>query len=185
MYAVIVSAAVHMGGPEINHAFTLRVQRGAGSQHQAHSQHPCFLQMTKRAPFSGGIILLETTFHSSSNLVSVPVIALKNGLPDRTLKRDDFQVFDNGHPVSIKTFDSGAQFSTSPLAVWFVVQCSMQDYEAQGSGFFRERISLFKPALKYLDKQDTVAVAHWCDNGDSQLDLLPTSNVEEAASSLD
>jgi hypothetical protein len=36
----------------------------------------------------------------------------------------------------------------------------------------------FIPALKSLDKQDTVGVAHWCDNGDSQVDLQPTSNVD-------
>jgi hypothetical protein len=28
-------------------------------------------------------------------------------------------------------------------------------------------------------------VAHWCDNGDSRLDLLPTSNAEEAAATLE
>jgi len=47
------------------------------------------------------------TFHTSSDLVLVDVIALKKGLPDKGLKRDDFQIFDDGHPVSIKTFDSG------------------------------------------------------------------------------
>lgn len=127
----------------------------------------------------------EITFHSSSNLVLVDVIALnaKNGLPDKTLKRGDLQIFDNGHPVSIETFDSGT--TTRPLALWFVVQCSMQDYDSQGSGLFRGRISLFIPALENLGKQDTVAVAHWCDNGDSKLDLLPTSNVEAAATSLE
>ena len=30
------------------------------------------------------------------------MVALKNGLPDKTLTRDDFQVFDNGNPVSIE-----------------------------------------------------------------------------------
>lgn len=39
--------------------------------------------------------------------------------------------------------------------------------------------------LEDLDKRDTVAVAHWCDNGDSKLDLLPTANVEEALRSLE
>jgi len=128
---------------------------------------------------------LELTLHSSSNLVLVDVVALnaKSGLPEKTLKRDDFQIFDNDHPISIKTFDSGT--TTRPLALWFVVLCNMQGYEKEGSGLFRGRISLFKPALKNLDKQDTVAVAHWCDNGDSKLDLLPTSNVEEAATALE
>ena len=161
--------------------------------------------MTKCTLFSGGIVLFalasvvaqevpsvthssqspETTFHSSSSLVLVPVVALKNGLPDKTLKRDDFQVFDNGHPVSIKTFDSGAQFSTRPLALWFIVQCNMQGWEKEGSGLFAGQVNLFEPALKDVDKQDTVAVAHWCDNGQSKLDLLPTRNVEEAATTLE
>lgn len=125
------------------------------------------------------------TLRSSSDLVLVDVIALnaKNGLPDKTLQREDFQIFDNGHPASITIFDSGAQ--TRPLALWFTVLCNMQGYEKEGSGFFAGRISLFKPALKNLDKQDVVAVAHWCDDGQSKLDLLPTSNLEEAAPALE
>ncbi|MGE5734625.1 MAG: hypothetical protein ACM34E_06010 [Acidobacteriota bacterium] len=120
----------------------------------------------------------QITFHSSSNLVLVGVIArnAKNGLPDKTLTRDDFEIFDNGRPVSIKTFDNGAQFTTRPLALWFVVQCYMSDVVTEGSGLFRGEISLFEPALKYLDSEDTVAVAHWCDDGESKLDLLPTRN---------
>jgi hypothetical protein len=127
----------------------------------------------------------ETTFHSSSDLVLVDVIArnAKSGIPDSTLKRGDFQIFDNGHPVSIKTFDSGAQ--TRPLALWFVVQCNMPGHERLGSDLFAGHIRLFEPALKDLDKQDRVAVAHWCDNGDSKLDLLPTSNLDEVATSLE
>src|SRR6202046_2315434 len=124
----------------------------------------------------------EITLHSSSNLVLVDVIALnaRSGLPNKTLTRDDFRIFDNGQPVSITTFDSGAKFTTRPLALWFVVQCNMQGYEAKGSGLFAGQISLFKPPLKGLEKQDTVAVAHWCDDGQSKLDLLPTSDIDEA-----
>ena len=129
----------------------------------------------------------EITLHSSSNLVLVDVIALnaRSGLPDKTLTRDDFRIFDNGQPVSIKTFDSGAKFTTRPLALWFVVQCNMQGYEAKGSGLFAGQISLFKPPMKGLEKQDTVAVAHWCDDGQSKLDLLPTSDIDEAAATLE
>src|SRR5438067_4119464 len=127
----------------------------------------------------------DITFHTSSDLVLVDVIALTNGLPDKTLKRGDLEVFDNGRPVSIMTFDSGAQFTTRPLALWFVVLCNMQGYEKQGSGLFARQIDLFRPALKYVEKQDTVAVAHWCDDGQSKLDLLPTSNVEDAATALE
>ena len=129
----------------------------------------------------------EITLHSSSNLVLVDVIALnaRSGLPNKTLTRDDFRIFDNGQPVSITTFDSGAKFTTRPLALWFVVQCNMQGYEAKGSGLFAGQISLFKPPLKGLEKQDTVAVAHWCDDGQSKLDLLPTSDIDEAATTLE
>jgi hypothetical protein len=115
----------------------------------------------------------DITFHSSSDLVVVDVIALKDGLPDKTLKRGDFDVFDNGHPVSITMFDSGADFATRPLALWFVVQCYMPDIEEEGTGFFRGQISLFKPALKYLERQDTMAVAHWCDNGEPNWTFCP------------
>ena len=129
----------------------------------------------------------EIIFHSSSNLVLVPMIVLnaRNGLPDKTLKRDDFQIFDSGHPVSLTTFDSGAQFTTRTLALWFVVQCHMRGWEGEGSGLFAGQISLFQPALKFVEEQDRVAVAHWCDNGESKLDLLPTSNVQQALATLE
>ncbi len=127
----------------------------------------------------------EITLRVSTNLVLVDVIALsaENGIPDSALNREDFQVFDNGHPVSIKTFDTGT--GTRPLALWLVVQCKMPDWEAEGSGLFAGQISLLKPGLAKLDKQDTVAVAHWCDNGDSTLDLLPTSEIEQADRTLE
>src|SRR5580692_1161263 len=120
----------------------------------------------------------EIVFRSSSNLVLVDVIALRNGLPDETLRRDDFRLFDNGRPIAIKTFDTRTQATTRPLALWLVVQCTMPGQERQGSGLFAGQMSRFAPALKSLDKQDTVGVAHWCDNGDSQVDLQPTSDAD-------
>jgi hypothetical protein len=127
----------------------------------------------------------ETTFHVSSNLVLVDVMALgsADGHPVGKLTRDDFQVSDNGHRVAIKTFDSGS--AARPLVLWFLVQCSMKDWDAQGSGLFRGHIDLFEPALKDLDKQDTVAVAHWCDNGDAAVDLKPTPNLSELTRTLE
>jgi hypothetical protein len=127
----------------------------------------------------------EAIFRSSSSLVLVPVVALQDGLPDKTLTRDDFQIFDNSHPASIKTFANGAQLSTRPLALWFVVQCNMQGWENKGSGLFAGQIDLFKPALKQVDKLDRVAVAHWCDDGESKLDLPPAADVEAAVAALE
>jgi hypothetical protein len=41
---------------------------------------------------------------------------------------------------------------------------------------FKGKESLFRPALDHLESHDTVGVAHWCDNGETQLDLLPTED---------
>jgi len=126
-----------------------------------------------------------TTLRSATNLVLVDVVARKNGLPDKTLKREDFTLFDNDHPVAIKTFDSGAEAAARPLALWFVVQCTMVGWTNQGSGLFRGQIGRFQPALRNVDPHDAVAVAHWCDNGDAKIDLRPTSNTEELVTALE
>lgn len=127
----------------------------------------------------------EVVFHTSSNLVLVDVVALENGLPVKTLQRDDFQLFDNGSHISIETFDTGAQSTTRPLALWLVVQCKMPGWESQGSGIFAGEIHRFLPALQQIDKGDSVGVAHWCDNGDSLLDLQPTSIVDDVPPSVE
>src|SRR5215467_6039230 len=117
------------------------------------------------------------TFRTSSTLVLIDVAAFKNGLPEKALRREDFQLFDNGSPVSIKTFDTGAQATTRPLAIWLVVQCRMPNWEGEGSGFFAGQIDRLLPALRHLDKIDSVGLAHWCDDGAAQLDLQPTTDV--------
>lgn len=127
----------------------------------------------------------EITIHTSSNLVLVDVVALKNGLPEKGLKREDFELFDNGTPVPIKTFDSGTQSTSRPLAIWLVVQCRMPNWESQGSGYFAGQMSRFATALKSMEKQDTVGVAHWCDNGDAQLDLQSATDVDIATAAVE
>ena len=117
-------------------------------------------------------------FRTSSRLVLVDIVTLKDGLPDKTLRRDDFQLFDNGAPVSIKTFDTGFQSSSRPLSLWMIVQCRMPGWDSQGSGLFAGEIHRLLPALEKLNQQDTIAVAHWCDNGDAQLDLMPTTSAD-------
>jgi hypothetical protein len=71
------------------------------------------------------------------------------------------------------------------LAIWFVLQCSMPGYEREGSGFFRGQIHFFHPALKGLRKGDSVAAAHWCYGGAAKLDLLPTTSIEDAISTME
>jgi hypothetical protein len=123
------------------------------------------------------------TIRVQSSLVLVDVIGRdpKNGLPVPDFKKDDFRVFDNRQEVPIATFGAGAHIDTRPISLWLVVICNeggKSEFEA--SGQFMARESLFRPALDDLEQQDTVGVAHWCDNGETQLDLLPTVDRDSA-----
>lgn len=118
-----------------------------------------------------------------SSLVLVDVISedLRSGLPVRDFKKEDFRLFDNQREVPIATFDSGARFDTRPITLWFVVICNEDEGgKAGASGEFSGKESLFRPPLDHLQSHDTVGVAHWCDNGETQLDLLPTEDRDIA-----
>jgi tetratricopeptide (TPR) repeat protein len=117
-------------------------------------------------------------FHASTSLVLVDVLTQdsKTGLPLNELKKDDFRILDNGHQISILTFDSGAHFGTRPIVLWFVMICNQKHWDEEGSGFMRNKGALLRPALDHLDKRDTIGVAHWCDNGQEAVDLAPTTD---------
>ena len=119
----------------------------------------------------------QTTIKVQSSLVLVDVISQdpKNGLPVRDFKKEDFRVYDNGHEVPIASFDVGALYATRPFILWLVVICNERG-KIGGSAEFVGKESLFRPAFDHLDKRDTVGVAHWCDNGETRLDLLPTED---------
>jgi hypothetical protein len=119
----------------------------------------------------------QTTIRVQSSLVLVDVISQdpKGGLPVRDFKKEDFRVYDNGHEVPIASFDVGARYATRPLILWLAVICNERG-KIGGSAEFVGKESLFRPALGHLDKRDTVGVAHWCDNGETRLDLLPTED---------
>jgi hypothetical protein len=97
---------------------------------------------------------------------------------------EDFQVFDNGHPVPTVTFDAGSHYEARPIALWFVVICNEQNQALVRSGPFAGHESVFRPALDNLDKRDSVGVAHWCDNGDAVLDMEPPHNRDAAIAAL-
>jgi hypothetical protein len=112
-----------------------------------------------------------------SSLVLVDVIGQdpKNGLPVRDFQKEDFRVFDNRQAVPIASFDAGSASGTRPVVVWLVVICNEQGIPG-GSANYAGKEALFRPALEHLDKRDMVGVAHWCDNGETELDLAPTEN---------
>jgi len=122
-----------------------------------------------------------------SSLVLVDLITQdrRTGLPIRDFKKEDFRVFDNGHKVPITTFDAGAQYDTRAITLWLVVICNERGLPTLGaSAEFLGQESLFRPALNRLETNDRVGVAHWCDNGDSELDLLPTEDRDKAVQEL-
>jgi len=114
------------------------------------------------------------TFHSSSSLVLIDVIAQdkKTGASFDHLKLDDFEVFDNDHPIKLASLDQG-DMQMRPLSLWLVVICPERGWIDQGSGFFKDKVPLLTPAVAHLNQDDTMGVAHWCDNGNATLDLAP------------
>jgi hypothetical protein len=126
-------------------------------------------------------------FRVQSSLVLVDVITQdrETGLPIRDLKKEDFRLFDNGRGVPISTFDAGARYDTRAVTLWLVVICNEGGLPKLGaSAEFLGQESLFRPALNHLEAHDSVGVAHWCDNGDSRLDLLPTEDRDKAIQQL-
>jgi hypothetical protein len=117
------------------------------------------------------------TIRAQSSLVLVDVIGQnpRTGLPVRDFSRADFLVFDNGRQVPITTFDSGS--ALRPVSVWLTVICNEQGIPA-GSARFAGNEALFRSGLGHLEKGDTVGLAHWCDNGETKLDLAPTHDPE-------
>jgi hypothetical protein len=78
-------------------------------------------------------------------------------------------------------FDAGVRYDTRAITLWLVVICNEGGLPKFGaSAEFLGEESLFRPALNHLESHDSMGVAHWCDNGDSRLDLLPTEDRDKA-----
>jgi len=124
------------------------------------------------------------TSSASSTMMFAEVIAQQgHGLPLRQLTKEDFRLYNDRHEAQVAWFRSGARFEARPIALWLTVLCN-EGGKFAGSREFSGKEALFRPALDQLDKRDTVGVAHWCDNGDAQLDLLPTKDRDQAISVL-
>jgi hypothetical protein len=137
------------------------------------------LSLAQQPPAPPGAAAIQV----QSSLVLVDVISQdpKNGLPVRDFKRGDFRVFDDRQEVPIATFAAGAHGDTRPIILWLVVICNERGKsEMEASGAFAGKEVPFRPALDHLENQDTVGVAHWCDNGETQLDLAPTEDRDSA-----
>jgi hypothetical protein len=129
----------------------------------------------------------QATIRVESSLVLVDVITqdTKTALPLVGLKKEDFQVFDNGSEMAIQSFDVGARYATRPIALWFAVICNEVNWDENGSGFIRGKGPLLRPALDHLDKDDTVGVAHWCDDQTQKIDFAPARDLDGALAKLE
>jgi len=123
----------------------------------------------------------QSSIRVQSSLVLIDVVSQdpKNGLPVRDFQKEDFRVFDDGKEVSIASFEAGAGHNTRPVILWLAVICN-EGGKIGGSKEFVGKEGYFRPALDHLDEHDTVGIAHWCDNGETQLDLLPTEDRDRS-----
>lgn len=129
----------------------------------------------------------QTTIRVETSLVLVDLITqdAKTLLPVKGLQKGDFRVFDNDSEMAIQSFDVGARYGTRPISLWFVVICNEIDWDENGSGFMRGRTSSLKPALEHLDKNDTLGVAHWCDNQTDKIDFPPSRDIDSGLKRLE
>jgi hypothetical protein len=147
----------------------------------------CFLAVCTLAPLPAPILAQAPTLRVQSSLVLVDVFTKdrKSGLPIQGFKKEDFHLFDNRREVPITTFDAGARYDTRAITLWLVVICNESGLPKLGaSAEFLGQEPLLRPALNHLETHDSVGVAHWCDNGDTQLDLLPTEDRDNAIRQL-
>ncbi|MGC2161182.1 MAG: hypothetical protein WA634_04675 [Silvibacterium sp.] len=121
------------------------------------------------------------------SVVTVNVVALnaKTSAILPSLGKEDFRLSDNGHEMPIVSFGSGAHYSTTPIALWLVLECNNFGVTDFASAFMRGKTQYLLPALAHLDKADAVGVAHWCGNGTQAIDLPPAHDPDAAIGKLD
>jgi hypothetical protein len=107
----------------------------------------------------------------------------KGEVPVNGLKQSDFEIRDNGQPVPIVAFDSATGYGTHPVDLWLVVICN-EGNNPDGSMKFAGKEGLFRKALDLLQATDRVGVAHWCDNGEAEVDLSPTNDRDAVTAAL-
>jgi hypothetical protein len=138
---------------------------------------------------------------TTTSLVLVDAMAedKKSGAPVGDLQQDDFQLRDNGKPVSISSFNRGKDQKLRPIQLWFVLLCNeelhtqmggrrrgqVESTEQWGVSFLAGKTAELNPALEHLKPGDTLGVAHWCDDGQSEIDIPPSADHDAALAAMD
>jgi hypothetical protein len=136
-----------------------------------------------------------------TTLVLVELLAAdkKSGAPIADLGEQDVLVRDNGKPVSISSFSRGADQKLRPVQLWFVLMCneerhtraggrrrgSVESTEQWGVSFVAGRTEQLRRPLENLETGDTVGVAHWCEDGNSEIDAAASSDPGPALEAME
>jgi len=121
-------------------------------------------------------------------LVDALVKDKKSGAAIDDLTQEDFLLRDDGKPIELARFNRGKDHTLRPVQVWFVLLCNeelhfpmgvqrrteIKGTEHWGVNFLAGKMGELLPALAHLKEEETIGVAHWCDNGESEIDLAPS-----------
>jgi hypothetical protein len=138
---------------------------------------------------------------TTTSLVLVDAMAedKKSGAPVGDLQQGDFQLRDNGKSVSISSFNRGKDQKLRPIQLWFVLLCNeelhsqmggrrrgqVESTEQWGVSFLAGKTTELRPALEHIKPGDTLGVAHWCDDGQSEIDIPPSADHGAALAAMD
>jgi hypothetical protein len=132
-------------------------------------------------------------------LVDAVVADKKTGIPIDHLALGDFLLRDNGKPVKLTRFNRGKDHTLRPVQVWFVLLCNEELHfrmgvrrgteiigtQNWGASFLAGKTAELLPALAHLNDDEAIGVAHWCDNGESEIDLAPTLDRASVLQSIE
>jgi hypothetical protein len=126
---------------------------------------------------------------SSSAIIPVIVTDKHTNAPVAGLTSRDLVIDSERSAIHVSSIVNSSAGSLRPLAVWFVYQCPQAgiafSWVSYGSGFMKGKSSAFTPVLQKLGAQDTVGVAHWCDDGTLSVDLPPTLDRSAPSAALE
>jgi hypothetical protein len=138
---------------------------------------------------------------SSVSLVLVDTLAedKKTGTPLEGLQQSDFILKDNGKLIPISSFQRGKDQKLRPIQLWFVLMCneevhtqvagrrrgSVETTGQWGVSFLAGKAVELRPALEHLNPDDSVGVAHWCEDGHSEIDVNPSHDFGPALEAMD
>jgi hypothetical protein len=113
-------------------------------------------------------------------ILSVTATNGTTGRPIKDLKKQDFEVLDNGRATDIHVFRGGPDHVQDPLVVWFALSC-----RNESDAFESTKVDNLKSALNHVNPDYSIGVAHWCDNGEAKIDLQPTATRDVALAAME